>query len=293
MHDSWFIPAKTFLVGEYAALKQQSAILLTTTPCFELHATSEPGLHGIHPHSPAGRWWSACDLQDYGFSWHDPYQGLGGMGASSAQFLAVYQACANIRGQEVSQKTLLQDYWDLATGKTGIRPSGYDVLAQRSQGCVYLNRQTERQTNYLWSFPDLGFILLHSKQKIATHEHLQTLVLNNITDELSDLVEYAHSAFIDHSSYHLVEAVKAYQQILAEQGWVAAHSLECIRRLYQETDALAIKGCGAMGSDVLLLLIKQKQMAEHMTRLTQLGWSILANNESVYHSQQLITDSVE
>ena len=55
MHDTWSIPAKTFLVGEYAALKEQSAILLTTTPCFELRLTSQPGLHGIHPQSPAGR----------------------------------------------------------------------------------------------------------------------------------------------------------------------------------------------------------------------------------------------
>ena len=111
---------------------------------------------------------------------------------------------------------------------------------------------------------------------------MQKLVLNNITDQLSDLVEYAKSAFIDHSSYHLVEAVKAYHQILAEQGWVAEHSLRCIQRLYQDTDALAIKGCGAMGSDVLLLLVKQAQMTEHMTRLTQAGWHILATSESVY-----------
>lgn len=286
MPDSWSIPAKTFLVGEYAALKEQSAILLTTTPCFELRTAAEPGLHGIHPESPAGRWWSICDLQDSGFTWYDPYHGLGGMGASSAQFLAVYEACAHLRGQTVTQETLLQDYWSLAAGQTGIRPSGYDVLAQRSQGCVYLNRQTNKQLSYTWSFSDLGFILLHTKRKIATHEHLQTLVLNHITDDLSDLVEYAHSAFIDQSSYHLVEAVKAYQQILSEQGWVAEHSLDCIRRLYQDTDALAIKACGAMGSDVLLLLIKQHQMADHISRLTAAGWHILAYQASLHSACQ-------
>ncbi|MBP6917449.1 MAG: hypothetical protein KBB94_00850 [Legionellaceae bacterium] len=289
MHDTWSIPAKTFLVGEYAALKEQSAILLTTTPCFELRFTSQPGLHGIHPQSPAGRWWAHCDIQEYGFSWHDPYRGLGGLGASSAQFLSVYQACAQIRGQQVEQETLLQDYWHLAATHPGIRPSGYDLLAQRSQGCVYLNRHTDTYADYNWSFSDLGFILLHSKHKMATHEHLQQLVLNNITGQLSDLVEYAKSAFIDHSSYHLVEAVKAYHQILTEQGWVAEHSLRCIQRLYQDTDALAIKGCGAMGSDVLLLLVKQTQMTEHVTRLTQTGWHILATNEAIYSPQPVLT----
>ena len=112
--------------------------------------------------------------------------------------------------------------------------------------------------------------------------HLQQLVLGQITEQLSDLVEYANSAFIHHSSYHLVEAVKAYHERLAAEGWVAEHSLHCIQRLYQDTDALAIKGCGAMGSDVLLLLIRQSQMPEHITRLTQAGWHILATNAWVY-----------
>ena len=49
----WTIPAKTFLMGEYAALAGESALLLTTTPHFELSLTDNPGLHGIHPDSPA------------------------------------------------------------------------------------------------------------------------------------------------------------------------------------------------------------------------------------------------
>ena len=53
----WFIPAKTFLLGEYAALAEASAIILTTTPCFELSLSSKKGLSGIHPKSPAGLWW--------------------------------------------------------------------------------------------------------------------------------------------------------------------------------------------------------------------------------------------
>lgn len=282
MHDTRHIPAKTFLVGEYAALKEKSAILLTTTPCFELRTTSLPGLHGIHPDSPAGRWWAHCDIRDYGLSWHDPYHGLGGMGASSAQFLAVYQACAQLQGHPVNQEVLLQDYWSLSLTQPGIRPSGYDLLAQSSQGCVYLNRQTETYENYPWPFSDLGFILVHSQQKVATHDHLKELVLTHATDQLSDLVEHAKTAFVKRSSYHLIESVKAYHQILCEQNWVATHTLACIKRLYQETDAVAIKGCGAMGSDVLLLLVKQTSMANQMRYLAQAGWQVLANSESLY-----------
>lgn len=281
MPDSWLIPAKTFLVGEYAALKGQSAIVLTTTPCFELHKTEQPGLHGIHPNSPAGRWWAQCNLADYGFTWHDPYAGLGGLGASSAQFLAVYLACAKIQNQIVEQETLLRDYQQIAT-QPGMQPSGYDVLAQYAQGCVYLNRRTETYENYTWPFSDLGFILVHSQQKLATHDHLQSLVLTETTDHMSALVDHAKAAFLNASSYHLIEVVKAYHQALYEQNWVAEHTLNCIQRLYQETDALAIKGCGAMGADVILLLVKQAQIAEHITRLNHNGWKVLASNSDLF-----------
>lgn len=282
MPDTWFVPAKTFLVGEYAALKRKSAILLTTSPCFELRTTKQPGLHGIHPHSPAGRWWSEYQTNDAGFSWHDPYQGLGGMGASSAQFLAVYQACAHLHNQLVEPEQLLQDYLQITTTQTGIAPSGYDVLAQQSQGCVYLNRQTNAYEQYAWPFTDLGFILLHTHHKMATHEHLQALVLTKVTDHLSDLVEQAKSAFLTQSSDDLLKVVHAYHQALYEQGWVTEHSLSLIQRLYQETPALAIKGCGAMGSDVLLVLMAQTDVPTQTTLLQQAGWHVLANQRSLY-----------
>lgn len=278
MPDSWLIPAKTFLVGEYAALRGQSSIVLTTTPCFELRKTTQSGLQGIHPHSPAGRWWAQSNLLDAGFTWHDPYSGLGGLGASSAQFLAVYLACADLHNQPVHYETLLRDYQKIATQAGTIPPSGYDVLAQYMQGCAYLNVKTNTYENLTWGFTDLGFILLHSQQKLATHEHLQSLTLNQTTDHMSDLVDHAKTAFLNGSSYHLIEVVKAYHQALCEQGWVAEHTLHCIQRLYQETDALAIKGCGAMGADVILLLIKQNQIQEQISRLQQNGWKVLASN---------------
>lgn len=282
MPEAWFVPAKTFLLGEYAALEKKSAILLTTSPCFELRATTQPGLHGIHPHSPAGRWWTQSHPHDVGYTWHDPYQGLGGMGASSAQFLAVYQACAHLRDQVVDSEQMLHDYLQITATQTGIAPSGYDVLAQQSQGCVYLNRETATHTQFTWPFADLGFILLHTQHKMATHEHLQSLVLTQITDHLSDLVEQAKAAFLTQSSDDLITAVKAYHQILCQQGWVTAHSLRLIQSLYQETKALAIKGCGAMGSDVLLLLMAATDIPSQMTLLQQAGWHILASQHSVY-----------
>ncbi len=102
----WLIPAKTFLLGEYAALAGQSAVLLTTSPCFELSLSKEAGLHGIHPDSPAGRWWKENAQSEVGLQWHDPYQGCGGLGASSAQFLGAYLASMYLQKRDIQQQEL-------------------------------------------------------------------------------------------------------------------------------------------------------------------------------------------
>lgn len=285
MLDTWSIPAKTFFLGEYAALQRKSALLLTTFPCFELRRTSQPGLQGIHPQSPAGRWWSRCQVEGYGFTWYDPYQGLGGMGASSAQFIAVYQACAQLQGQPVVPEQMLVDYLQITATQTGRSPSGYDVLAQQYQGCVYINRETACLEQLAWPFRDVGFILVHTQHKLPTHEHLQSLVLTQVTEHLSTLVDQAKAAFLSRSASDLVKIVRAYHQVLCEQGWVAPHSLDRIERLYQDTQALAIKGCGAMGSDVLLMLLPQADMAQAITTLRANEWHILATQHALYQTQ--------
>lgn len=158
----WSIPAKTFLLGEYAAVMEESAIVLTTSPCFELSLNHHAELSGIHPESPAGQLWQRKKQGDYGLSWFDPYQGRGGLGASSAQFIGAYLACSNSLHASPSADDLLNAYFEYAWNGEGLRPSGYDVLAQAKHGCVYINRRKHIIECYQWAFADIGFILLHS-----------------------------------------------------------------------------------------------------------------------------------
>ncbi len=277
----WSIPAKTFFLGEYAAIAGAPAIILTTSPCFELTLTNEPGLQGIHPDSPAGRLWTHQVNADNGLLWKDPYHGRGGLGASSAQFLGAWFASNHLQNKQTTQDDMLNAYFQFAWQGFGVRPSGYDLLAQSLRGCVYIHRQQALCQAYAWPFDDLAFILVHTGQKLATHQHLQTLSIMGDIAQLAAIVESAKSAFATADSSGVIDAVNAYHQRLLQMGLVATHSAQQIELLKKNADLLAIKGCGAMGADVLLLLVPRNRYAEHCEHLAISGMPILATNENL------------
>ncbi len=278
----WAIPAKTFLLGEYAAIMGFPAFVLTTSPCFELSLSDDPGLHGIHPESPAGRWWLQQGFSDVGLQWHDPYQGRGGMGASSAQFFGVYLAQHYLQKKTICKTDMLDAYFQSAWQGVGMRPSGYDVLAQSLHGCVYIDGQQVKSQIYSWPFTTLAFILLHTGQKLATHHHLQALTLPGQVEQLAKIVESAKRAFELADSCHMINAVNAYHRQLLHMNLVAERSFSQIQLLQQHDDVLAVKGCGAMGADVLLLLTPKNRLESLTEHLSTMGWAILATSEALY-----------
>lgn len=284
----WRIPAKTFLLGEYAAVAGASAIVLTTTPCFELTITDDGLLHGIHPNSPAGQWWMHHRLLGPGLLWRDPYEGKGGLGASSAQFIATYLATCHLLRLMPSSKSLLSAYYESAWSGEGLRPSGYDVIAQTQNRCVYINRQQDHMHSYDWNFEDIAFLLLHSGQKLETHYHLQRLSLPSSVNYLSRLSEQGKEAFEKRDSEALVEAVNNYQLELTKLNLVAPHSLQYIKALKEQSDVMAAKGCGAMGADVLLLIVPRDALKAKIRNLIAEGWNILATSDDVYTSRTLL-----
>lgn len=275
----WSIPAKTFFLGEYAAIAGAPAFLLATTPCFELSLTDTPGLNGIHPDSPAGQLWAQQGTLNNGFSWHDPYNGLGGLGASSAQWLGAYFAQLHLQKKIASQHDMLNCYFQCAWQGIGVRPSGYDVIAQSQWGCVYVDAQQTTCTP--WPFDDLAFILVHTGQKLATHHHLQALTMPDQIEQLALTVESAKLAFDLSDSERVINAVNTYHQQLLKMNLVASHSLKHINALQAHSDVLAIKGCGAMGADVLLFLVLKNKLQSFSIYLTALGLNILATSENL------------
>ena len=289
----WLIPAKTFLVGEYAAVLGGPAIVLTTTPCFEMTLGDDNNSKTeIHPDSPAGQWW--VNYQNLGKTlfWQDPYEGMGGLGASSAQFLGAYLASCHLTQREPNSQDLLEGYHQSSWGGEGLRPSGYDVLVQSQQRCVYINRQQGIMQSYDWVFEDIAFFLVHSGQKLATHSHLKQVNLPNAMHELSTIADSAHAAFENQCGEQLIAAVDAYQTALSTRGLAAQHSMEQVQALKLQKHVLTAKGCGAMGADVLLLIVEKHFLEEVSRNLVLDGWNILANSPHLYMGPKLLQNNL-
>ncbi len=290
----WQIPAKTFLLGEYAALAEASAIILTTTPYFELGLTDDEGLHGIHSLSPAGLLWEQEYCSNTGLAWLDPYEGRGGVGASSAQFLACYLATCHLKKKKPALNSMLNAYYQSAWKGKGIRPSGYDVIAQSQQGCVYINKYKNIIQTFDWPFKDLSFLLLHTGIKLKTHNHLEETTLPASIDRLSNLVDEAKIAFEQTDGTSLIRIVNDYHQMLLGLNLVADHSIRMIQQLKGQPEILAIKGCGALGSDIVLIITLRKDTLLLREKLKMNNWSVLASEENLSqnHNQSLLENSL-
>lgn len=285
----WDIPAKTFLVGEYAALTGGSALILCTTPCFTFRLTDDAQVKGIHPHSPAGRLWQEKSKGKEGIEWIDPYQGQGGLGASSAQFLGAYLATCYLSSSTPSLSDLLTSYHEYSWQGIGVRPSGYDVLAQSQRTCVYLNQEQQHYELHAWPFEDIDFILVRTGHKLATHEHLCDLnVSSSRARELSLIADEAKMAFEIADSERLVRAIITYQQQLISYKLTLSSTINTLSTLAKNPLVLAAKGCGALGADVLLLIVKKEALFQCQYELTALGFVFLASSQALYQGAFLI-----
>lgn len=283
---NWQIPAKTFLLGEYAAIAGQSAIIITTEPYFEFSITNQESPNKIHPLSPAGLW-LAKQKEQINLAFADPYHGIGGLGASSAQFLAVYLATS----QQPSLDELCTSYDETAWSGKGLRPSAYDLIAQSQRGLVFINKQKKIIESYTWPFSELAFFLIHTGFKLATHNYLEETTIPNFTEQtehLSAIVDTALEAFKTAEAKKLTAAVNAYHKKLVELGLVAKHSLNLIQKISTHTEVLAIKGCGALGADVLIILCDQGNKYSLKDKLLAQNFQILATESQLSLSNSLM-----
>ena len=106
--------------------------------------------------------------------------------------------------------------------------------------------------------------------------------------EITRIVQIAKQAIDTVDSQGMIDAVNEYHAKLAEMALVTEHSLSHIKSFQQQPDTLAVKGCGAMGSDVLLLLVPTKKKVSLTGDLRSQGWNILASSCDLYAGAALI-----
>jgi mevalonate kinase len=267
------VPSKTFLLGEYLAMQGGPAIMALTSPCFSLNSKQR-----LHPDCMAARFWRDYQGRDCDWGLTDPYHGKGGLGASSAEFVLAYKQIFPQSQQNPAH--LREIFFKYVDENAKQKPSGYDVMAQMHQGLLCI--QENHIEPLTWSFEQLGFVLVHTGQKLKTHEHLFTGQWTLDVEQLSQNVQKATHALKIQNDDLFVQSICDFHQALCESHLVATHSLDLLNQLRMNLPILASKGCGAMGADVMLLVMKIQNMPTVIRYLQQEKLDILATHQQLY-----------
>ncbi len=285
MNLSISVPSKSFFVGEYLALHGGPVLTINTHPRFELSVESGKFQNPFHEESPAGKLISQNygSLRDLSLVFKDPHHGRGGFGASSAQFAMVY-ALKNIQAhfsldseRFYNWKVLLKDYQDLATN-SAVRPSGADLIGQVCGKMTYFHKNQGKIKTFSWPFSEIGFCILRTGFKLATHEHLKSLVEFNSAEFAKAALQVIDGlAKID--SQEVVAGVQNYHRELIKQKKVAHETLVLLRNFENLEGVLAMKGCGALGADAVMLVFET--CSDFLNQIRSLNLEVLATHKDL------------
>lgn len=273
MMNSICIPSKTFFLGEYLALKGGPAVIALTNPAFSLDNDKR-----LHPDCMAARYWLNKTKSPCLWGLNDPYAGKGGLGASSAEFLLAYY---QLEGSFDNRQHLYETYLAFSETHAATKPSGYDVIAQTLEACTVVESNPLRCKTFLWPFTDIGFILIHTGKKLKTHLHLQkNLDLPN-WKKMATASEQAILG-LEHQDVDLwVQSILQFSDYLKDAGFVAQHTQKILENI-QKDPILAAKGCGAMGSDVIVVFVEHSKQKPLIEKWRHLDYDILATQEDLF-----------
>lgn len=283
------VPGKTFLAGEYLALSGGPTLVFASEPRFELVAEKGVGqLNGIHIDSPAGKFIQkhADFFKNFDLSFRDPYQGKGGFGASTAQFLSVYamnewqDAVYHEPQQLLDYKDLLECYYEVAWNGQGTRPSGADLIGQLKGNLTLFEKSAGKISIIPWPFGDLDFALVHTGNKVATHEHLKSLgsfEASSLEKAFAEIRQGLESQNAD----ALIAGVNNYSSALQALGFTCAETMTLLNEVRQIPGVKAVKGCGALGADVILVVFEKNHKADLEKYLNTKNLSITASRSQM------------
>lgn len=251
------VPSKTFLTGEYSVLTGHRALVMTHEPFFtcsvDESATGHPKAIEFHAESPAGKLELELSSKTHKWFFDDPHDGSGGFGGSTAEFISVYKTLKS----DGDLSDLKERYFSLFK-KSAHAPSGADLVAQFNQipSCVVYTKAPFRVETERWPFRNLSVMILKTERKLATHKHLESLEGLDFTElgKCSDLVV---DAFLNRKEASFIEAVNRFSSVQADLKLLDSKSEKTAKLISKIYGVKAVRGCGAMGADVIAVFVKK------------------------------------
>lgn len=252
------VPSKTFLVGEYAVLNRGPALVLNTSPRFELVVRRGPyQVTGIPEKSPANQWLELRQplLESYQLEFKDPHMGQGGLGASGAQFVLVHCLTTFLQSSfaRVLDGPAAHDVWNDYQVLSKSVGSGADLLAQMTGEIALVEMEDSTSKPLAWPYPEIGWSIVRTHQKVPTHHHLINIDRSEVTLLKSPAVDCTN-AFGRATAEEFIGLLKIFATRLRDVGLQAPSTLSLINLLETQEWCLLAKGCGALGADTVLFL---------------------------------------
>ena len=260
------IPGKTFLVGEYAVLSGGACLGLGTNPSFSIELNFARQI--FHPDSPAGLYLKKNNLPNFSHVFNNPY-GVGGFGASTAEFIFSY-----FSNPQASKKLedVFATYLGLYSERKEQKPSGADLVTQLIGGISHIDLASgvPKVERLAWNFKDLDFLIYSTGLKVKTHEHLAGLD-RKICDGLVKPCEEVITAFKTNDSSTFKSALAIWSKKLEQLGLTASEVLDLKSRLESHIPGILVKPCGALGADVIVILVAKEQKQSVLSQIKALN----------------------
>jgi len=175
-------------------------------------------------------------------------------------------------------KHLLETYNKVAWSGQGYAPSGADLIGQLKGSLTFFEKRRGVLSVASWPFTDLEFYLVRTGNKVATHEHLASLKEFD-SAELEKAFAKAKDSFENHRSDLFIDAVNTYAMNLQALGFTCEPTLQLLNAIRLLSGVKAAKGCGALGADVLFVLVAKDQASELKNFCQKNNLSIVASHQ--------------
>lgn len=277
-------PAKTFILGEYGVLDGGSAVLINTAPrfrCIFSKNSKETELPFFPKKSPVSQWVLSHRKEFKGLSlkWKDPYKGRGGLGFSSAQFNMLYGYSLILQGvslDRISPQKLWRVYREMEF--EGWIPSGADVVSQWVGGVCLFQQNPLRVRSLILPLPSIECLIVRTGERLNTYEHLKDLKLKDVSN-LKELAQEGVRALESGNEMNFLKIVNEYGLALSHQGLVTKKTKDILQELKNFKEIEALKGCGAMGAEIIILFYKKEHDENLRKKLSHL--EIITDNSHI------------